>query len=505
MATLASSSSPLVSDLEAAVQSGDWDRALTLVVTNWAELVAPESFASLVAMADALPTSVVADQPVLALGTGGILLIRGHSRRAGEFFDLAVVRDDPGARATALALKAHATWWLTAAEEALGHLDEAAAILDAHGGASLVAVPGFEPLTSGRTGLIVSRARALALVGQVASAATLIGVLDHLADDDPAADSVSAWATKAWIEAMAGDLDGSSRAADQAFQLSGEEWAHTPPVAPAHLARSIIACGRVAPEEAVDQLGQAVEIARQAHAWGLLQVCHAVSAMCGVTMDDFPESGPAGPGLVPLAGRVLGAHRARSRLRAGDREGAAALLDVTQPTELALGAWAEVATAVLGVELTAEVLADLPAPPTPVGRLIRATVDALLTPAGEMRDAHLVVALTLADRLGAPGLLSAAPEGVLARLRDLARPDQVVGLAADGNPPGDSDRHWSTQEQAILERLDGPLTVAQISSELHLSPHTVKWYVARIYRRLGVHNRADAVEAARRRSSNPAL
>jgi len=55
----------------------------------------------------------------------------------------------------------------------------------------------------------------------------------------------------------------------------------------------------------------------------------------------------------------------------------------------------------------------------------------------------------------------------------------------------------SARERQILGLLDGPLTVKEISEGVYLSPHTTKWYLSRIYRKLGADSRADAVERAR--------
>lgn len=495
------SGADLVAQLGALAGSRAWDEALSLVVANWSALLEPELFTALVDLVEELPVSVVADNPVLALGAGGALLVWGRSRRAGEFFDLAVVRDDPAARATALALRAHATWWLTAPEDAFGHLDEAAAILDANPGQDLVAVPGFEPLTSGRTMLTVSRARALALAGQVGSAANLMLGMNDVGTEDPVAESVSAWATKAWIDAMAGNLGPATVASDRAVDLAGDEWAGTPSVAPAHLARALVGCASGNHDLVASELATATTTARRARAWGLVQVCSAVAAMCGVAPEPTDVDAIPGPGLVPLAARVLGAHRARTALLHRDEAEAGVLLSMVQPTELALGAWVEVSLSIHGPELTAEVLADLPAPSTPAGRLIRATVDAALAPSPVSRDRHLKVALTLASHLEAPGILLAAPASVVEWIVAMARPDQVAVLAARrvASPviraPGGPA--LTGREREVLAMLEGPLTVNEIGQRLYLSPHTAKWHVARIYRQLGVHSRAEAVERSR--------
>ena len=46
---------------------------------------------------------------------------------------------------------------------------------------------------------------------------------------------------------------------------------------------------------------------------------------------------------------------------------------------------------------------------------------------------------------------------------------------------------------AVLRLLRGSLTLPEIAAELDLSPETIKSHTRAIYRKLGVHNRGDAV------------
>ena len=53
---------------------------------------------------------------------------------------------------------------------------------------------------------------------------------------------------------------------------------------------------------------------------------------------------------------------------------------------------------------------------------------------------------------------------------------------------------WLTgREMAVLRLLRGSLTLPEIAAELELSPETIKTHTRVIYRKLGVHNRRDAV------------
>src|SRR5215831_7902760 len=54
------------------------------------------------------------------------------------------------------------------------------------------------------------------------------------------------------------------------------------------------------------------------------------------------------------------------------------------------------------------------------------------------------------------------------------------------------------REQRILERLSNGLSDQQIANELYLSLNTVKWYNRRIYNKLGVNSRTQAIMHAKK-------
>ena len=55
------------------------------------------------------------------------------------------------------------------------------------------------------------------------------------------------------------------------------------------------------------------------------------------------------------------------------------------------------------------------------------------------------------------------------------------------------DISLTEREMAVLRLLRGSLTLPEIAAELELSPDTIKTHTRVIYRKLGVHNRRDAV------------
>lgn len=52
------------------------------------------------------------------------------------------------------------------------------------------------------------------------------------------------------------------------------------------------------------------------------------------------------------------------------------------------------------------------------------------------------------------------------------------------------------RERDILHHVVSGMTAPQIAVQLHLSTETVREYIARIYRKLGVHSRAECTVVA---------
>lgn len=69
--------------------------------------------------------------------------------------------------------------------------------------------------------------------------------------------------------------------------------------------------------------------------------------------------------------------------------------------------------------------------------------------------------------------------------------------AATPSPPPDKV-HLTEREGEVLSMLPTPLTTREIGRDLYLSVNTIKTYQRRIYRKLGVTSRDEAVEVARR-------
>lgn len=56
----------------------------------------------------------------------------------------------------------------------------------------------------------------------------------------------------------------------------------------------------------------------------------------------------------------------------------------------------------------------------------------------------------------------------------------------------------SEREREVLELISAGSTNREIAEQLYLSPHTVKEHTSSLYRKLGVRNRAEAVQKAQR-------
>jgi two-component system response regulator DesR len=97
---------------------------------------------------------------------------------------------------------------------------------------------------------------------------------------------------------------------------------------------------------------------------------------------------------------------------------------------------------------------------------------------------------------GAAGFVSKAwPPG------DLARAVRMVGLGLNLTRPAEPEpvtSQLTLRERDVLQGIANGATNAQIGAELSLSLHTVKQHASSIFRKLGVHNRAEAVQRGQR-------
>lgn len=83
---------------------------------------------------------------------------------------------------------------------------------------------------------------------------------------------------------------------------------------------------------------------------------------------------------------------------------------------------------------------------------------------------------------------------------DVVKAVRMVGLGMDVfEPSGTSEQlPLSAREREVVALISAGATNREIAERLFLSPHTVKEYTSGIYRKLGVRNRAEAVQRAQR-------
>jgi two-component system response regulator DesR len=96
---------------------------------------------------------------------------------------------------------------------------------------------------------------------------------------------------------------------------------------------------------------------------------------------------------------------------------------------------------------------------------------------------------------GASGFVSKdwGADDVAAAIRRVGDGGTVFAATPDG-----PSAPLSPRELEVLSLLASGATNREIAEELHLSPHTVKEHTGKLYRKLGVRNRAEAVQRAER-------
>ena len=83
---------------------------------------------------------------------------------------------------------------------------------------------------------------------------------------------------------------------------------------------------------------------------------------------------------------------------------------------------------------------------------------------------------------------------------DVANAVRMVAIGMSVFEPGRETvpAGLSGREREVLELIATGATNGEIASRLYLSPHTVKEHTSSLYRKLGVRNRAEAVQRAQR-------
>lgn len=100
-------------------------------------------------------------------------------------------------------------------------------------------------------------------------------------------------------------------------------------------------------------------------------------------------------------------------------------------------------------------------------------------------------------RLVPPSLLDRLAERGLTRGKDAEVHRILTRLRAYTDGYEDEREALSERERLVLVYVERRLTVAQIAAELFISPNTVKTHLRRLYRKLGVATRDEAIRKAR--------
>jgi DNA-binding NarL/FixJ family response regulator len=105
------------------------------------------------------------------------------------------------------------------------------------------------------------------------------------------------------------------------------------------------------------------------------------------------------------------------------------------------------------------------------------------------------ISVAAARAAGASGFVTKDWSGT-----DVANAVRMVALGMSVFEPGDdaTPAGLSGREREVLELIATGATNGEIASRLYLSPHTVKEHTSSVYRKLGVRNRAEAVQRAQR-------
>lgn len=114
-----------------------------------------------------------------------------------------------------------------------------------------------------------------------------------------------------------------------------------------------------------------------------------------------------------------------------------------------------------------------------------------------------VLLISGAGRISATAARAAGATGFVIKdlpAVDIARSVRMVGMGMTVFPPQADPQgvELSDRERQVLDHIGSGATNREIAESLHLSPHTIKEHSSGLYRKLGVRNRAEAVQRAQR-------
>jgi len=114
-----------------------------------------------------------------------------------------------------------------------------------------------------------------------------------------------------------------------------------------------------------------------------------------------------------------------------------------------------------------------------------------------------VLLISGAGRISAAAARAAGASGFVVKDRPAAEIADAVRIVASGREVFPAEETpagppLTVRERDVLELVARGATNREIAANLYLSPHTVKEHTSALYRKLGVRNRAEAVQRAQR-------
>lgn len=498
-----------------------WDEARELLLESSLQLAEVGAHATFGRLLDAIPPGTWAGDVELLLHLALFSMTSGDADRAVAILSRSPFTDHdlaPATAAVADALRAFLVLYTGAPQPALEAAERATAVLAQVDEADLPVLTGIRAARPYAHLAGVAAGRAETLLYRWVAAKRRLGALA----EDPGVSflvRLNARASLAWVLALRGELGDAERHATEACATAGaigvgEHQA----LADAHLALALVAWWRVDLASARAALGRAEEAARRHHATAQLTAVALIDAELRLLERD-PQGAlaalAAGPAMtVGSLEAWAGAVRVRALVRADEVPRA-----VAAARSRTLGPDTVLAAAEASLRGDPEEVGrgSWTVPPWPSGQVLAALAEAIgevragRSPLGALGDA---IEAARPERLVAPFAQLPAPLPSL--LAGLPAPDtfeqELVRVAAQGGtavrggsgpPPPDGSGGavgvLTEREVDVLRAMAQPHPMAEVAASLFLSPNTLKTHARRIYRKLEVASRSEAVDAARRR------
>lgn len=486
-----------------------WDDLLDLLADTSLEFAENGAHRTFIRLFDAAPRSSWERDSTLALHYALMSLSAGQADRAAAVLSKSPITDHdlpPGVAAVADTIRAFMVSFDSPPTIAIEAAERAIEGLEAADEASLPVLTGIRARGPYLHLAGISAGRAENLLYRWGASRRRLSAIA----EDPGVSflvRLNARSALAWVLARRGDLTAAERCAAGAYEAAaGRGVIDHQALAEAHLAiaqaslwrnqvepaREAVAAAKAAAEHHRSSPQLAAAAILRGHIE--LRAGHPDAALAALADAPHPLLG-----VNEAWGSAL---EARARLRLGDLAGARA---VARSRSLGPDTVVGLAETVspgddVDVSRTAWTVPDWPS-----ARLHAALAEAI---AAANRGEASLASAALRDAIEAArperlvGPFAELPAVLAAVLGGLPAPDDfesalavLAGSGTDRSPGG----ALTVREAAVLRCLGGGLPLNEVAAQLYLSPNTLKTHTRRIYRKLGVTSRSDAVELARRR------